>query len=307
MKKIIAVLTALSLAFTVFGVVSFAAEPKISVSQSLGDGYTYVKISGTGSLYYTTDGTKPTQSSKKYTKKIKITEPCKLRVASYSGGKRLKAVYKTISVRVKAPVVSLASNNGTKAVYSVSAPSGAAVYATTDGTTPTKTNGFAVYNTVTLTENCTLKLVSVMSGRKSSKVKTVEVTGILSAQDYASEVLRLVNAERTSRGLSALQSDSNLSKAAQVRAKELTSSYSHSRPDGSDCFTVFDECGVNGYWRAGENIAAGYRTPAEVVNGWMNSDGHRRNILNPDFTHLGVGYATASDYYGTYWSELFIG
>lgn len=121
-----------------------------------------------------------------------------------------------------------------------------------------------------------------------------------SQEDDISEVIRLVNAERAKEGLAALKTHTAISTAAQVRADELPTLFDHTRPDGSSCFTALDEAGVR-YWTAGENIAAGYATPEQVVNGWMNSPGHRANILNSSFTTIGVGYHAE----GNYWVQLF--
>jgi len=79
---------------------------------------------------------------------------------------------------------------------------------------------------------------------------------------------------------------------------------SHTRPNGTSCFTVLSELGV-GYSASGENIAAGQKTPQAVMESWMNSSGHKANILNPDFTHIGVGYAEGGNY-GTNWVQLFV-
>ena len=116
--------------------------------------------------------------------------------------------------------------------------------------------------------------------------------------DYIAEVIRLVNQERAKEGLAALQTNDAITGAAQTRAEELPTLFDHTRPDGSSCFTALDEAGVR-YWTAGENIAAGYATPAQVVAGWMNSPGHRANILNGSFTTIGVGRE------GNYWVQLF--
>ena len=84
---------------------------------------------------------------------------------------------------------------------------------------------------------------------------------------------------------------------------EVAKVFSHTRPNGSSCFTVLGEYGVS-YRSAGENIASGQTTPAEVVNAWMNSEGHRANILGESFTSLGVGvYKNGSSYT---WVQLFI-
>lgn len=120
--------------------------------------------------------------------------------------------------------------------------------------------------------------------------------------DYASQVVALVNAERAKYGLSALKADSRVQQAAQVRAAETVQSFSHTRPNGSSFSTALTEVGVS-YTRSGENIAYGQSTPQQVVNAWMNSSGHRANILNESFTTIGVGYTVVN---GTaYWAQLF--
>ncbi len=108
-------------------------------------------------------------------------------------------------------------------------------------------------------------------------------------QEAAEAVASLVNAARRDAGLSELELDADLCAAAQVRAQEIAQSFSHTRPDGSSCFTILEEFGIS-YRAAGENIAMGQRTPEEVMDGWMNSSGHRANILNGTFTSIGVGY-----------------
>lgn len=123
-----------------------------------------------------------------------------------------------------------------------------------------------------------------------------------SADAYAVEVVRLVNEERAKQGLSALQMDAGVTAAAQVRAREIVSTFSHTRPDGRKCFTALDEAGVR-YRGAGENIAYGQPSPAAVVNAWMNSPGHRANILNANFTTIGVGHHTVGSTH--YWTQFF--
>lgn len=125
---------------------------------------------------------------------------------------------------------------------------------------------------------------------------------VSSESQYISEVVRLVNAERAKEGLAALQMDSSLNSAAQVRAKEIVTSFSHTRPNGSNCFTALSEAGIK-YNGSGENIAYGQKTPAEVVNAWMNSAGHRANIMSSKFTKIGIGCHNSNGTY--YWSQFF--
>ncbi len=119
---------------------------------------------------------------------------------------------------------------------------------------------------------------------------------------YVEQVVNLVNAERAKEGLSPLTIDTKVSAAAQVRAEEIVTSFSHTRPDGSSFATALKEQNIS-YRRAGENIAWGQKSPEEVVNAWMNSSGHRANIMNKNFTSIGVGYYRQNGV--NYWCQLF--
>ena len=122
-------------------------------------------------------------------------------------------------------------------------------------------------------------------------------------QEAAEAVASLVNAARQDAGLSELELDADLCAAAQARAQEIAQSFSHTRPDGSSCFTILEEFGIS-YRAAGENIAMGQRTPEEVMDGWMNSSGHRANILNGTFTSIGVGYYV-DEAGAAHWVQIF--
>ncbi len=120
---------------------------------------------------------------------------------------------------------------------------------------------------------------------------------------FIKEVVRLVNAERAKEGLAPLTINTKVQAAAMVRAKECEQLFSHTRPDGSSFATALKEQNIS-YRSAGENIAWGQRSPEEVMKAWMNSSGHRANIMNPNFTTIGVGYyenAKGTDY----WCQLF--
>lgn len=120
---------------------------------------------------------------------------------------------------------------------------------------------------------------------------------------YAEKITELVNAEREKAGLKPLVLDMEITSAAQVRAKETETLFSHTRPDGRNFTTALSDIGFS-YRGAGENIAWGQRSPEQVMEGWMNSEGHRANILNSKFTKIGVGYY--QNVSGTnYWTQLF--
>lgn len=122
--------------------------------------------------------------------------------------------------------------------------------------------------------------------------------------DDAKEVFDMVNAERTSRGLEPLYWNDDLLPSVMIRSAEISlpGQFSHTRPNGKSCFSV-DPLLING-----ENIAAGYESPAAVMDGWMNSQGHRENILRPEFKSMAVGCVLSLDEYDLYriyWVQLF--
>ncbi len=129
------------------------------------------------------------------------------------------------------------------------------------------------------------------------------LTDIFSGYEW--QQLLLTNRERIKEGLNPLTSNYLMQKACDIRANEIDALFSHDRPDGSSCFTVLGDVSAPAYSRAGENIAAGYRSPEDVTEGWMNSEGHKRNILNSDFVHMGMGYCYGDGYYSYYWVQLF--
>lgn len=103
------------------------------------------------------------------------------------------------------------------------------------------------------------------------------------------DVLRQVNEMRRQQGVPPLSIDPTLCQAAQKRAEELGTLFSHNRPDGTTCFSVFDEMNIP-YHSVAENIAQGQRTSDEVVRSWRNSQGHYRNMIGSDFRKIGIGY-----------------
>ena len=126
-----------------------------------------------------------------------------------------------------------------------------------------------------------------------------------SLSGYADAVVKLVNQERAKAGLKSLSVNQAAAAAANVRAREIEGAFSHTRPNGSSFSTALKEQGAS-YRAAGENIAYGQRSAEQVMEGWMNSSGHRANILSAQYTAIGVGvYRSAS---GTlHWVQLFIG
>ena len=124
-------------------------------------------------------------------------------------------------------------------------------------------------------------------------------SGSTSASAFENKVIELVNAERAKHGVAPLSADNALMGSADIRAKELVRLFSHSRPDGSDYTTVLPS-GLNAW---GENVAMGQTSPEKVMESWMNSSGHRANILSSDFTLIGVGFYESNGQY--YWVQNF--
>ena len=140
----------------------------------------------------------------------------------------------------------------------------------------------------------------------------VTIKGAREANDYYDsegnsnlwEVLRIVNVERENQGLDQLTLADGLSDGASIRAVEIKDLFAHTRPDGTSCFTALEKS----YNPAGENIAAGQTSPANVMTSWMNSPGHRANILTEDYRKIGVGYYyDANSYYKHHWVQMFGG
>lgn len=119
---------------------------------------------------------------------------------------------------------------------------------------------------------------------------------------FAARVVELVNQERAKQGIAPLSAAARLMDAALIRSQELVTKFQHERPNGQQGYGLALDAG---YRRAGENIAYGYSTPEAVVTAWMNSEGHRRNILNGSFTHIGVGCYRSGGL--LYWTQLFGG
>ncbi len=126
--------------------------------------------------------------------------------------------------------------------------------------------------------------------------------------EFELEVFRLVNIERQKEELAPLTYAYDFQLLADIRADECIESFSHTRPDGRRCFTVFEDHGIS-LMAGGENIALYYSSPEEVVDGWMNSPGHRANILNPNYTAIVVGcldvFPSTAPGFGYSWVQLF--
>lgn len=157
----------------------------------------------------------------------------------------------------------------------------------------------------TLIKKCITVLLALMlaagmplSVISAASTLTVKLAG-KAYYSYAFDVLELVNEERAKKGQKALVMDEEMLETAMKRAAETNIYFSHTRPDGSVCFEVFPQ----DLWAYGENIAAGQPTPEDVMDSWMNSQGHRENILSSDYNVIGIGCYQAGDV--LYWVQVF--
>ncbi len=134
----------------------------------------------------------------------------------------------------------------------------------------------------------------------------ITVPTIDSTKSIEQQVIDLTNQERQKNGLKPLAVDWEVSRVARYKSVDMRDRnyFAHQSPTYGSPFDMLSAFGIQ-YRSAGENIAAGQRTAQEVVNAWMNSQGHRQNILNPGYTHIGVGFAQGGSY-GYYWTQMFI-
>lgn len=133
-----------------------------------------------------------------------------------------------------------------------------------------------------------------------------QVAGYADGRSFPQRVVELTNRERSIRGLPPLAAKFGLQYAAEKRSTDMIvrNYFAHVDPDGRDPFSVLRRNGV-AYRTAGENIALGQRTPEDVVRDWMNSPGHRANILNPRFGHIGVSAVQNRATGQITWTQLF--
>lgn len=131
----------------------------------------------------------------------------------------------------------------------------------------------------------------------------LNVPNIDTLKNFESQVITLTNQERSKQGLTPLKADWELSRVARHKSEDMAVNkyFSHQSPKYGSPFDMMKQFGIN-YRSAGENIAQGQRSPEEVVQSWMNSSGHRANILSTTFTHIGVGYSQN----GNLWTQQFI-
>lgn len=159
-----------------------------------------------------------------------------------------------------------------------------------------------VQQTVQKQQKSTQPVQSAQKQTTTTAPKTTQATTSVSA--FEKKVVDLTNAERAKQGLKPLTLDVQLSKVARIKSQDMHDKnyFDHNSPTYGSPFDMMKSFGIS-YKSAGENIAMGQTTPEQVVQAWMNSAGHRANILNSSYTHIGVGYVAS----GNYWTQQFIG
>lgn len=157
--------------------------------------------------------------------------------------------------------------------------------------------------TTKIATKTTTKATTKVTTKASTAKATTKATTAAPLNNLEQKVFELVNKERAAQGLKALVYRKDIQPAVDVRAKEIVKSFSHTRPNGKQFYTAVTDLGIS-YKSIGENIAEGYSTPQEVMKGWMNSPGHRANILNSGYTGMAVGVYQSGGRY--YWVQIFI-
>lgn len=148
-------------------------------------------------------------------------------------------------------------------------------------------------------------IITARIGGKRYKCTVIVKDSAYAMNSKEKEIVAFVNRERKKQGRDSLQTDEKLQKAADKRAKEIATRFSHVRPNGTMCDSVLDEYYIS-YSSTGENIAAGYPSAKNTMKQWMSSSGHRSNILNSKFKKIGVGYYKSSTApYQYYWVQIF--
>lgn len=227
----------------------------------------------------------------------------KANAASNTAQESTKVVYQSYNLnedQINALIKQFSGNvDVNKLLSSLDANSATAANKQTESTkAPAKTTATPAEKTTTNTA----KQQTNTTSKPQQTTSTTQATSSVSA--FEKQVVELTNAERAKNGLPALTLDTNLSKVARAKSEDMSKNnyFDHTSPTYGSPFDMMKQFGIS-YKAAGENIAKGQTTPEQVVKAWMNSEGHRANILSDKFTHIGVGYVAN----GNYWTQQFIG
>lgn len=199
---------------------------------------------------------------------------------------------KAPEVPVKEEATPVTNNNSAKA------PEAPAKEETTQETNNTNTT-----QATPVTNNNTQAPSNSNNQQAEAPAKTTTNNASQSVSEFEKQVVDLTNAERTKAGLKPLEIHSPLMAVAHAKSADMAKNnyFSHTSPTFGSPFDQIKSAGIS-YRSAGENIAQGQRTPQQVVQAWMDSPGHRQNIMNANYTHIGVGFVED----GYYWTQQFI-
>ena len=320
-KKLFCAITVLVMSVIILPTSVYAATPKISKSSAeVSIGYCItLNVSGTsGTVTWSSGDSSIAAVSSSGDNSAKVTgkKTGSTYIYAKTGSKTLKCkvtVRKSFITLNKNTVDLNVGNSGTVTLTVKGDQS--IVLSNSDKSIATTSWGKWNDRTIKLTINAkkagTVNLKVYTKGYSSSTAKTITVNVTdpnavveSSTSDMTDDVIALVNKEREAKGLSALKKDDTLTEVADLRVQEITTKFSHTRPDGTKCFTAFSDMGVVSSTR-GENIAMGQTSASGVMKSWMSSEGHKANILNSDFKSIGVGCVKSGGYY--YWVQVFAG
>lgn len=217
------------------------------------------------------------------------------------------AVGKSVTLKVRGTKKKVKWKSSKKSVATVNAKGKVTGKKAGKAVVTAKVKGKTLKCKVTVTKKQAAKKNAKTATKKQTAKKTNTAGKKNTTTDISlqKKVISIVNQNRKKQGLEALTMDEKLMKAAQDRAKELTKSFSHTRPNGTSCFTIFEKYKITPM-ASGENIAAGQRSAAAVMDSWMNSPGHKENIMNNRFKKIGVGLVIVpNDMYSYYWVQMF--
>lgn len=217
------------------------------------------------------------------------------------------AVGKSVTLKVRGTKKKVKWKSSKKSVATVNAKGKVTGKKAGKAVVTAKVKGKTLKCKVTVTKKQAAKKNAKTATKKQTAKKTNTAGKKNTTTDISlqKKVISIVNKNRKKKGLEALTMDEKLMKAAQDRAKELTKSFSHTRPNGTSCFTIFEKYKITPT-ASGENIAAGQRSAADVMDSWMNSQGHKENIMNNKFKKIGVGLVIVpNDMYSYYWVQMF--
>ena len=270
--------------------------------------FVQVSCESGASVYYTTDGSTPTESSEKYkTVPIIVTENTVIKTAAYSDGELMQSDTVKINIATVSPTASKDSGEYSKGfkVKLTCTDDTAVIYYTTDGTAPTKSSS-KYSGAITISETTTLRFAAYGDNLSRSNVITRKyvISEDTYSDPYRQALLEAVNEVRAEYGLSPLKTMTALDEIAQQRAEECSVYFSHYRPNGTKWDSLLSAAGLKRNERA-ENIAYYHTTAKAALQSWMNDYSHRKNILNPELTYIGIGYYNNG--YCSYWTQVFIG